>query len=178
MLRVYAAWTVDAPEIDAVAIQDAMGYANIIRDRDPHGTSGLRNRLPVAGGPIEPSAGRSDKNDGGEGGITRPIRASPLRGQRCALLKIASGDFVEPYFLYVGANPTLWRPMRDLSMAERVGFEPTCRFYPTIRFRVGAVMTASVPLRPCPKSLDEPHYGDSAPCQRHAVGPRGRGMVF
>jgi hypothetical protein len=28
-----------------------------------------------------------------------------------------------------------------------VGFEPTCRFYPTIRFRVGAVMTASVPLR-------------------------------
>jgi membrane-bound lytic murein transglycosylase F len=32
-------------------------------------------------------------------------------------------------------------------MAERVGFEPTCRFYPTIRFRVGAVMTASVPLR-------------------------------
>ena len=34
---------------------------------------------------------------------------------------------------------------RDL-MAERVGFEPTCRYYPTIRFRVGAVMTASVPL--------------------------------
>src|SRR5215472_9821138 len=32
-------------------------------------------------------------------------------------------------------------------LAERVGFEPTCRFYPTIRFRVGAVMTASVPLR-------------------------------
>ncbi len=31
-------------------------------------------------------------------------------------------------------------------LAERVGFEPTCRFYPTIRFRVGAVMTASVPL--------------------------------
>ena len=36
------------------------------------------------------------------------------------------------------------------SLAERVGFEPTCRNYPTIRFRVGAVMTASVPLRlPC-----------------------------
>jgi peptidoglycan lytic transglycosylase F len=32
-------------------------------------------------------------------------------------------------------------------MAERVGFEPTCRNYPTIRFRVGAVVTASVPLR-------------------------------
>jgi membrane-bound lytic murein transglycosylase F len=35
-------------------------------------------------------------------------------------------------------------------VAERVGFEPTCRFYPTIRFRVGAVVTASVPLRPVP----------------------------
>jgi hypothetical protein len=32
-------------------------------------------------------------------------------------------------------------------MAERVRFELTCRNYPTIRFRVGAVMTASVPLR-------------------------------
>src|SRR5580658_2825206 len=31
-------------------------------------------------------------------------------------------------------------------VAERVGFEPTCRNYPTIRFRVGAVVTASVPL--------------------------------
>jgi hypothetical protein len=35
-------------------------------------------------------------------------------------------------------------------LAERVGFEPTCRNYPTIRFRVGAVMTASVPLRRTP----------------------------
>jgi integrase len=32
-------------------------------------------------------------------------------------------------------------------VAERVGFEPTCRNYPTIRFRVGAVVTTSVPLR-------------------------------
>ncbi len=32
-------------------------------------------------------------------------------------------------------------------VAERVGFEPTCRNYPTIRFRVGAVMTTSVPLQ-------------------------------
>ena len=31
-------------------------------------------------------------------------------------------------------------------VAERVGFEPTCRNYPTIRFRVGAVVTTSVPL--------------------------------
>jgi hypothetical protein len=28
MLRVYAAWTADAPETDAVAIQDASGYVN------------------------------------------------------------------------------------------------------------------------------------------------------
>src|SRR5215470_19760866 len=39
------------------------------------------------------------------------------------------------------------RAAGDNCLAERVGFEPTCRFYPTIRFRVGAVMTASVPLR-------------------------------
>src|SRR5262249_7823626 len=32
-------------------------------------------------------------------------------------------------------------------LAERVRFELTCRNYPTIRFRVGAVMTTSVPLR-------------------------------
>ncbi len=31
-------------------------------------------------------------------------------------------------------------------MAERVGFEPTWRLSPPIRFRVGAVMAASVPL--------------------------------
>src|SRR6516164_1273225 len=44
-------------------------------------------------------------------------------------------------------------------MAERVGFEPTCRIYPTIRFRVGAVMTASVPLR-----------GNAAILPHHAQG--------
>jgi hypothetical protein len=32
-------------------------------------------------------------------------------------------------------------------LAERVGFEPTWGDYAPIRFRVGAVMTASVPLR-------------------------------
>jgi hypothetical protein len=71
MLRVYAAWTADAPETDAVAIQDASGYVN--RSRDPHGTSGFPNRLavdlPVANGGIGPSAGKSHKIDGGEGGI-------------------------------------------------------------------------------------------------------------
>ena len=43
--------------------------------------------------------------------------------------------------------PRKSRKTLQKEMAERVGFEPTCRFYPTIRFRIGAVMTASVPLR-------------------------------
>ncbi len=34
----------------------------------------------------------------------------------------------------------------DANLAERVGFEPTWGLAPPIRFRVGAVMTASVPL--------------------------------
>ena len=28
-----------------------------------------------------------------------------------------------------------------------MGVEPTCRYYPTIRFRIGAVMTSSVPFQ-------------------------------
>jgi membrane-bound lytic murein transglycosylase F len=57
-------------------------------------------------------------------------------------------------------------------MAERVGFEPTCRNYPTIRFRVGAVMTTSVPLRAC--CWSHPWNGDAkaGPCSRK---PCGRG---
>ena len=42
------------------------------------------------------------------------------------------------------AKPTAVRVSINI-LAERVGFEPTCRLSPTIRFRVGAVMTASVP---------------------------------
>ena len=38
-------------------------------------------------------------------------------------------------------------PVAPPEMAERVGFEPTWGGYAPIRFRVGAVMTASVPLR-------------------------------
>jgi integrase len=45
-------------------------------------------------------------------------------------------------------------------VAERVRFELTCRNYPTIRFRVGAVMTTSVPLHKlkCPP-LQGPNHG-------------------
>jgi hypothetical protein len=50
--------------------------------------------------------------------------------------------------LAVGKSGTKLSTGNDLEeVAERVGFEPTCRNYPTIRFRVGAVMTTSVPLR-------------------------------
>jgi hypothetical protein len=77
MLRVYAAWTADAAETDPVAIQEAMGYVN----RDPHGTRGFPNRLavdlPVTGGGIEPSAGKSDQNNGGEGGIRTHVPVLP-----------------------------------------------------------------------------------------------------
>jgi site-specific recombinase XerD len=91
MLRVYAAWAAYAPETGVVAIQEATGYVN--RNRDPHGTSGFQNRLavdlPVAGGRIEPSAGKSgiirhlcdrnrpDKIDGGEGGIRTHVPVLP-----------------------------------------------------------------------------------------------------
>jgi hypothetical protein len=97
---------------------------HVNRSRDPHGTTGFPNRLavdsPVAGGSVDPNAGKNDNW----------VRT---RSWRCR--------------------------SKIFELAERVGFEPTCRFYPTIRFRVGAVMTASVPLRPCPKSLKPPHYG-------------------
>jgi membrane-bound lytic murein transglycosylase F len=52
-------------------------------------------------------------------------------------------------------------------MAERVGFEPTCRFYPTIRFRVGAVVTTSVPLRP-----DAPRWGSGYSNPLERLAPR------
>jgi hypothetical protein len=56
-------------------------------------------------------------------------------------------------------------PGKSLSLlAERVGFEPTCRNYPTIRFRVGAVMTTSVPLQ--------------VPFRCFDAGPHFRGLVF
>ena len=70
MLRMYAAWTADAPETDAVAIEETMGYVN--RSPERHGTRGLRARLAVdlsvARRRIEPSAGEPSEKSGGEGG--------------------------------------------------------------------------------------------------------------
>ena len=65
------------------------------------------------------------------------LRASPLRGR-------PSGRFPAS-LLSRSTDPDRTELMSRV--AERVGFEPTCRNYPTIRFRVGAVMTTSVPLR-------------------------------
>ncbi len=36
---------------------------------------------------------------------------------------------------------------KQACLAEEAGFEPACRISPTIRFRIGAVMATSVPLR-------------------------------
>ena len=65
------------------------------------------------------------------------LRASPLRGRPSGVIPAS--------FLSQSADPCRAELMS--LVAERVGFEPTCRNYPTIRFRVGAVMTTSVPLR-------------------------------
>src|SRR5215471_14405488 len=81
--------------------------------------------LLAAGRPLVPSL---------RSGPTAGLRSSPTLSPRTV----------------VQVRSLPWRvPAAAVSegMAERVGFEPTCRFYPTIRFRVGAVMTASVPLR-------------------------------
>ena len=96
------------------------------------------------------------KLNGGEGGIARG-RGRPL------VLRFAPGpsrlgrdvqkslcDFCRTR---VGSSTHSAPPIkkglknRPFLLAERVGFEPTCRNYPTIRFRVGAVVTTSVPLQ-------------------------------
>jgi hypothetical protein len=70
MLRVYAAWTADAPESDAVAIREAMGHI----DRKPAAPADARLQtrlavdLPLARRRIEVSTGEDDKIAGGEGG--------------------------------------------------------------------------------------------------------------
>src|SRR6266404_1523464 len=96
------------------------------------------------------------KRSGGEGGIVRgcaanpPLRSGPTRARRPKSLR----DFVEPGWVRPHTpHPQNKKGPEDrplFILAERVGFEPTCRNYPTIRFRVGAVMTASVPLRRTP----------------------------
>ena len=56
-------------------------------------------------------------------------------------------DFATRLVTRAGPSQLKCPRRKENKVAERVGFEPTCRNYPTIRFRVGAVVTASVPLR-------------------------------
>ena len=85
-------------------------------------------------------------------------------GDRCSPLAGARGQIFEDenlanfalqscrtraFLMHVSSNLTNCGSKEE--MAERVRFELTCRNYPTIRFRVGAVMTASVPLRASPQ---------------------------
>ena len=61
-------------------------------------------------------------------------------------LKVAPVIFVVYPVDKEGSFGTL-RNASEQQLAERVGFEPTWRLSPPIRFRVGAVMAASVPLQ-------------------------------
>src|SRR6266478_3503712 len=71
-----------------------------------------------------------------------PDRRVRVVQNRCAILSNPVGSSTHP-------APPNKKGLKTgpFYLAERVGFEPTCRNYPTIRFRVGAVMTTSVPLR-------------------------------
>ena len=77
--------------------------------------------------------------------------SASLRTDACASSKIASGDFVElGGVVHAPHTPKIKTGLKDrpvFILAERVRFELTCRNYPTIRFRVGAVVTTSVPLQ-------------------------------
>ena len=79
----------------------------------------------------------------------RPGRRALISPEDCraraTFLKCRFCQYTSPCSVKTGAEKTM--PFFNVQMAERVGFEPTCRNYPTIRFRVGAVMTTSVPLR-------------------------------
>lgn len=70
-LRVYAAWTADALEADAEAIREAMGYVTP-KPADAPVASRFRAHLAVdlsvARRRVEPSTGKDEENDGGEGG--------------------------------------------------------------------------------------------------------------
>lgn len=64
MLRVYAAWTADALEGDA----EAMGYVTADTLVASCFRAHLAVDLAVAGRRAEPSTGKDEGNDGGEGG--------------------------------------------------------------------------------------------------------------
>ncbi len=70
--------------------------------------------------------------------------------------------------------------IKDDDLAERVGFEPTWGIYAPIRFRVGAVVTASVPLREM--GVRRTRQGDTlyritAPCQHSRFRRRSKPAI-
>ena len=95
---------------------------------------------------------RGERDCSGLGTAPRPSRREgpdPLRGS----VQVCSANLSNSSrFMHVSSNLALGQRKR---LADEVRFELTCRNYPTIRFRVGAVMTASVPLRAqnCDKGL-------------------------
>ncbi len=83
--------------------------------------------------------------------MPRPIGA-PAHALAATGVQIVTADLSTPTSCVFSARPLFQkhdRPWQGILafLAERVGFEPTWGDYAPIRFRVGAVMTASVPLR-------------------------------
>jgi hypothetical protein len=117
MRRMYAAWLEGATESDIHAIKLAMERRPIARAAMPDARAAISA--------VNAEANRARLI------VIRPPE-SPEFGSSLAVGKCPSDSSL--------------RINSQKKVAERVGFEPTCRNYPTIRFRVGAVMTTSVPL--------------------------------
>ncbi len=173
MLRMYAAWLEGATDADIHAIKKAMekrpdARAALLDSRTAiSAANAVSNRVtqivirrlksPEFGSSLAVGKDLSDsslRNDSkikwrrGWDCCGHPGR-SPS-GRRYASSQFAPGELVEPGgFVHTSCTANKKGPEKTgpFLLAERVGFEPTCRNYPTIRFRVGAVVTTSVPLQ-------------------------------
>ena len=109
-------------------------------------------------------------------GFTRPTHGPRPVGAPCSLIAAGRANrsaICRPHVPWV-LSPSLCsrkrkRPLRGVCgfLAERVGFEPTWGDYAPIRFRVGAVMTASVPLHE-----GRAFYSSRTVCTTRAAGRR------
>ena len=147
MLWVYAAWIEGASETDLVRLRKAMQ-----KKRPPS----ARSPTYVAPDPVT----RVEESKSAPQELTRNLEANPAQVNqgRNNPSSDAESDHETPSPASTGklgsgldtreGEPEA-KPLKAEAkdVAERVGFEPTCRNYPTIRFRVGAVVTTSVPLR-------------------------------
>jgi hypothetical protein len=77
----------------------------------------------------------------------RPGARVAIPDKRAAISTVNTGTNYPRLIVILPPESPEFGSSLAVEVAERVGFEPTCRNYPTIRFRVGAVMTTSVPLR-------------------------------